>query len=128
MHRRGLLQVGGNLRQHSFLGVGGFEWQNAFQRLAHARLADAKGNSGALLRFFPAQRKTQLVKEQLLEYQTAVCRRTKFVEKLNRHICRRKMDEAKRIAASRKFIAREERRRQSFWRNCREILQRAIND
>src|ERR1700719_455669 len=128
MHGRRLLQVCRNLREHSFLGIGGLEWQNALQRLAHARLADAKGNSRALLRLFPAQRKTQLVKEQLLEYQAAVCRRTKFVEKLNQHIRRRKMNEAKRIAAGRKFIAREERRRQSFWRNCREILQRAIND
>ena len=80
MHGRGLLQIRGNLREHSFLGVGGFERQNAFQRIAHARLADAKGNAGPLLRFFPAQRQTQLVKEQLLEYQAAVCRRAKFVE------------------------------------------------
>src|ERR1700730_11751054 len=105
MHGSGLLQVPGNLRQHPFLGIGGFERQNAFQRIAHARLTDAKGNSGPLLRFFSSQRKTQLIKEQLFEYQAAMCGRAKFVEELNRYIRRRKMNEAKRVAASRKFVA-----------------------
>src|ERR1700674_1989496 len=128
MHRRGLLQICRNLREHSLLGVGGFERQNAFQRIAHARLTDAKGNSGPLLRFFSSQRKTQLIKEQLFEYQAAMCGRAKFVEELNRYLRRRKMKEAKRVAASRKFVACEDSRRQSLRRNRREILQRAIND
>src|SRR5580704_15897723 len=128
MHGGGLLQVRGNLGEHSFLGIGGLERQNASHCIAHALLADAKRNARPLLRFFSSQRKAQLIKEQLLEYQAAVRRRPKLVEELNPDIRRRKMNEAKRIAASRKFVALEESRRQSFRRNRRQILQRAIND
>src|SRR6266704_7184887 len=77
LHGCGFLQVCGNLRQNSFLCIGGFERQNAFQRFAHAWLANAKGNARMSLHFFPAQREAQLIKEKLVENQAAVCRRAK---------------------------------------------------
>ncbi len=128
MHGCGFLQVCGNLRQNSFLCIGGFERQNAFQRFAHAWLANAKGNARMSLHFFPAQREAQLIKEKLLENQAAVCRRAKLVEKLQGHIGGRKMNEAKGVAAGRKIISCEQRGGQSVERRCGKILQGAVDN
>ena len=105
VHGGGLLQIGGNFGQNSFLRVRGFEGQNALQRLPHARLAHSERDPRMPLRFLPAQGNAELVKKQFLEDQAPVCRRLELIQQIHRHICRRKMNEADGIAAVRKAIA-----------------------
>ena len=125
---RGAFEVRGDLREHSFLGGGGLERQNALQRLAHFIIAHFHGDA-ALLRFaVAAQRQRQLVVEKLVEDQPRLRRTAKAVQEIEPFFLRREVRVDQRLAPGGESVAAANFVRQRVGHITIEVLECGVDD